>query len=478
MDAHNKLGPSLGPLRKLCIALSTLLALLWAAGANDAVAQDSNCAPYSTYCLAGIANVQTDVPTTSFGGGGQVTLDGSTQNPYYPGNAIVYQKNWTLSGSLLNRQSVTAVDPCGNDLLTVNASADIYQAFINPGQLAEWVASSGGSADSQCVGVTGSAIGELDWFDQITVTGLPNGTPVTLLVTTNVWGTCTFLGVFNPNVDGYPCSTTFQLGSLLKDHYYDRSGPINSHHVYRVQTSSGSILPLYQQMRAQLCCALQGSARWNSSLNGSAMMNIDVVTPGAAIFSGSDADYSTQADLIAVPQVASDAESTAVGNLTLAGLSIGSITTAPSTQVAAGVVMDSVPAAGSEVAPMFPVSLVVSSGVPPLPCGADASGLASVTLSGFRYNATSKLYDQTATVTNTSASTIPGPINVVVESLSANATLQNTSGATSCFAPGSPHVTRPGPLKSGESIEVPLRFSDPTHQAITWTAEVDAGGTP
>jgi hypothetical protein len=39
-------------------------------------------------------------------------------------------------------------------------------------------------------------------------------------------------------------------------------------------------------------------------------------------------------------------------------------------------------------------------------------------------------------------------------------------------------VTRPGPLESGESIEVPLRFSDPTHQAITWTAEVDAGGTP
>jgi hypothetical protein len=97
MDAHNNLGANLGPLRKLFIALSPLLAFLWAAGASVAVAQDSNCAPYSTYCLAGIANVQTDVPTTSLGGGGQ--------------------------------------------------------AFIHPGQLAEWVASSGGSADSPCVGV-------------------------------------------------------------------------------------------------------------------------------------------------------------------------------------------------------------------------------------------------------------------------------------------------------------------------------------
>ena len=450
--------------------------LLSAVSTRRAVAQNDVC-PSSPYCLAAAWNVDTNTPTTTLGGGGPIYWNSST-NPNGPNSPLLDQLNWSLFPALLNSNVVTAFDSCANDLLTVSAYANIYQAFINPGQLAEWVTSSGGSADPDCVPVTASAIGVLDWFDGFTVKGPDAKTPVTLLITFDVWGSCEFLGVFNPNLDGYPCYTQFQVGDIYYEYAYEKSGPITSHHVYKLKTTSGAQLSILQVMDAEYTPQIQGYAQWKSSFNGVSVIYIDVVTPGAAIISGSGHNYATPANLIAVPAVALQTESAAVENLTAAGLSTGTITTATSATVVAGSVMDSVPAAGAEVPSMFPVNLVVSSGMPPPPCAADASSLVSVSLSGFDYNRTSKLYDQTVQVTNTSTHTIDRPVNVVVENLSSNATLENAAGTTSCFAPGSPHVTAARSLASGKSVEFKLHFTNPTNETITWTPEVDAGGTP
>jgi len=174
----------------------------------------------------------------------------------------------------------------------------------------------------------------------------------------------------------------------------------------------------------------------------------------------------------------SEAQATATDDLLAAGLAVGSIATQSSTTVANGSVVSEVPAAGTAVPALFPVSLIVSSGPPAKACSADASSLVSVSLSAIRYNAAMKLYEQTAAITNTSGSTISGPINLIVENLSSDANVQNASGMTTCNAPGSPYLANSHLLTSGQSLGLTIHFADPTKQPISWTAEVTAEGIP
>ncbi len=451
------------------------LPLLWAASTGRTVAQNPVCGTPS-YCLEYAYQASTSVPPTSFGGGGGIDLIWGSGNPptdIYP----VQQLNFNLGSPVLNTQSVTAIDPCGNDLLTVNAAANIYIQSIQPGILSEWLATSGGTADSTCVIVESSADGVVFWTDELAVAGLPPGTPVTLALTFDVWGDCTVSPPLPPAASP-ACYTIFAIGGIDQQLFSKPSGSMTSRHVHRLKTTSGAQLNLIQQMVGGYNGGGAGASQWAFAFDGTAVMRVDVVTPGAVVTGANGVTYPTSANLVAVPAVASKTQGTAVVDLLNAGLVIGTIANAPSKALAAGVVIDSSPPAGALVPPMFPVNLVISDGRSPKPAAADVSTLVSVSLSGFEYNKVSELYRQTVTVTNTSATSIPGPINVVVETLSADASVHNSAGTTSWFAPGSPYVTRAGSLASGQSVTIPILFSDPTNQAIAWTTEVNAGGTP
>jgi hypothetical protein len=73
-----------------------------------------------------------------------------------------------------------------------------------------------------------------------------------------------------------------------------------------------------------------------------------------------------------------------------------------------------------------------------------------------------------------------GPISLVLDGLSANATVFNPSGVTDAVeAPaGSPYVNGPNNLAAGASATITLQFTDPTHAAITYKTRVLAGPGP
>jgi uncharacterized repeat protein (TIGR02543 family) len=96
---------------------------------------------------------------------------------------------------------------------------------------------------------------------------------------------------------------------------------------------------------------------------------------------------------------------------------------------------------------------------------------------GFVLNMSTGRYAQTVTLTNNSGATITGPISLVLDSLSSNATLFNATGTTSLLAPpaGSPYINANINLAAGQSVPIALQFTDPTKTAITYTTRVVAG---
>ena len=81
---------------------------------------------------------------------------------------------------------------------------------------------------------------------------------------------------------------------------------------------------------------------------------------------------------------------------------------------------------------------------------------------------------QDVTITNNAAGPISGPFYLVLDGLSANATLFDSTGVTSVYPPlGSPYVTIPGTtLAPGASATVSLKFGNATTGDITYTARV------
>jgi hypothetical protein len=114
-----------------------------------------------------------------------------------------------------------------------------------------------------------------------------------------------------------------------------------------------------------------------------------------------------------------------------------------------------------------------------------SSNQAAVTRSGFHYDSATKTFDQTVTIQNVSQARLPGPFALVLDNLSATATLAYSTGVTQYAAPlGSPYqfATFPegqiGALAPGQTVNVYLQFSNPTNRPITYTPRVVAGGIP
>jgi hypothetical protein len=103
-----------------------------------------------------------------------------------------------------------------------------------------------------------------------------------------------------------------------------------------------------------------------------------------------------------------------------------------------------------------------------------------MTRSGYGFNFGTQRFYQTVKMTNTGLKPIGGPIELVLDNLSNNASLPNQSGVTACAVPlGSPLANLSGPLAPplapGASASVTLQFADPSKAAITYTPRVLAG---
>ena len=96
----------------------------------------------------------------------------------------------------------------------------------------------------------------------------------------------------------------------------------------------------------------------------------------------------------------------------------------------------------------------------------DVTAQVSMVTSGLGRNRATGLWSETLTVTNTTASAINGPVQVVLSALSANATMVNNTGTRN----GSPHITvSAGTIAPGASVNVTLTFANPTNGFINFT---------
>ena len=114
-------------------------------------------------------------------------------------------------------------------------------------------------------------------------------------------------------------------------------------------------------------------------------------------------------------------------------------------------------------------------------CPTDVSALITVTRGGYVFNLGTGRYAQTVTLTNNSANTLTGTFSLVLDSLSANATLFNENGATDASFPpaDSPYINAPAAtLAPGQSTSIGVQFTDPTKAAITYSTRVLAGPGP
>ena len=98
-------------------------------------------------------------------------------------------------------------------------------------------------------------------------------------------------------------------------------------------------------------------------------------------------------------------------------------------------------------------------------CATNATSSVAATRGGFRLNNATQRYVQSIALRNTSAGSITGPVSLVLDGLSANATLFNTNGATACGAPiGSPFFNlniAGGTLAPGATATAVLEFRIP-----------------
>jgi hypothetical protein len=110
-------------------------------------------------------------------------------------------------------------------------------------------------------------------------------------------------------------------------------------------------------------------------------------------------------------------------------------------------------------------------------CAADVSGVITVTRGGYVLNPGTGRFVQTDTLTNNSANTITSPISLVLDSLSADATLFNATGTTDTLElpAGSPYINVVVTLAPGQSVGIQMQFTDPTRGAITYNTRVVAG---
>lgn len=159
------------------------------------------------------------------------------------------------------------------------------------------------------------------------------------------------------------------------------------------------------------------------------------------------------------------------------GISFGASTT--------GVTFDNASGAGGASASLPLLAVLSTIGVNGAFMAADGVEIGSpgsvaasvrVTRTGFVRDRRTGTYVQQLTVTNGGSTTLPGPLVILVDALSQNATLVNATGSTAVVATlGTPFIEVPassGGLEAGASVQATLRFANSTNAGITYTTRV------
>jgi minor extracellular serine protease Vpr len=109
--------------------------------------------------------------------------------------------------------------------------------------------------------------------------------------------------------------------------------------------------------------------------------------------------------------------------------------------------------------------------------GSNVSSQVNVVRGGFRRNPATGHFGQVITVTNTSGSTLAGPLSFVMDSVTNGVTINNAAGNTACLAPLSPYIliSSGASLGAGQSATVVVDAINPSNGVITYTSRVLGG---
>ncbi len=104
----------------------------------------------------------------------------------------------------------------------------------------------------------------------------------------------------------------------------------------------------------------------------------------------------------------------------------------------------------------------------------EVTNLVRVTTSPFSYNRLTRIYSGTIQVQNTSAQPINWPLTVLLANLTAGVSAINPSGT---LAGQGPYLSVPGSgsLAPGQSVTVPVQFSNPANASIVFIPKVYSG---
>jgi predicted extracellular nuclease len=106
------------------------------------------------------------------------------------------------------------------------------------------------------------------------------------------------------------------------------------------------------------------------------------------------------------------------------------------------------------------------------PAFVDVSSSVKVGINGLAMNRLTGKFSGTVTFTNTSGKTLNGPLQFVLQGLSANATLDNKSGDFN----GSPYITLPNAsIAAGATVTVTTTFTNPTKATISYSTRLYSG---
>jgi hypothetical protein len=101
----------------------------------------------------------------------------------------------------------------------------------------------------------------------------------------------------------------------------------------------------------------------------------------------------------------------------------------------------------------------------------DLTASVKFTQNGATLNRSTGKYVGSVTVTNTTSTTLSGPLQVMLGNLTTGVTLDNASGTSG----GAPYVTLTGSIGPGASVNVPLTFSNPGRAVIGYTPSLFMG---
>ncbi len=110
-------------------------------------------------------------------------------------------------------------------------------------------------------------------------------------------------------------------------------------------------------------------------------------------------------------------------------------------------------------------------GAAPAPQTLLSSTQVAVTASGLAYSRLTKAFTGTVTITNVSGQDIAGPLEVVLNFVTAGITVNGSSGTFGGF----PYITLPSTLAAGASTTVPVSFSNPAGTTVNFNPVVYSG---